>query len=422
VTALSARGLHKAYGRNPVLRGIDLEVAEGSFTAILGPSGSGKTTLLRVLAGFERAEGGRVRIGSAVVDDQKTFVPPDRRRIGYVPQEGALFPHLTVAGNVGFGVGDRRRRPSVVARMLEMVGLAELAGRYPHQLSGGQQQRVALARALATEPEVVLLDEPFSSLDAALRASVRADVAEVLRKASTTALLVTHDQDEALSLADSVAVLREGRIVQRGTPHELYATPVDAALANFLGDANLVEGFASGGVVTTALGALPLCAGAADSGPVVVLLRPEQLDVLDAGWTSGGGAPEGSGRGGPLAAPLGSSLEGSGAGAGGAGTGWAGSGTVGSASGAGTVGAGAVAVGAEAGAGGPEAGREGSVVECEYYGHDAVLRVRPLDDAGLPRQGLLVRVAGGRALAPGTPVMVRVSAPVMAWPRASSSN
>lgn len=383
MTALSVRGLHKAYGLNPVLQGIDLDLAEGSFTAILGPSGSGKTTLLRVLAGFERAERGQVRIGSAVVDDQKTFVPPDRRRIGYVPQEGALFPHLTVAGNVGFGVADRRRRPSVVARMLEMVGLAELAGRYPHQLSGGQQQRVALARALATEPEVVLLDEPFSSLDAALRASVRADVADVLRKASTTALLVTHDQDEALSMADSVAVLRNGRIVQRGTPHELYATPVDPALANFLGEANLVEGFASSGVVTTALGALPLCAGAADSGPVVVLLRPEQLDLLDGGWASGDAglrSPGGGGRGAEA-----------------------------------TVGA----AGASQG-GGPMGGREGSVVECEYYGHDAVLRVRPLDDAGLPRQGLLVRVPGGRALEPGTPVMLRVSAPVMAWPRSSN--
>jgi len=173
-------------------------VPAGSLTAILGPSGSGKTTLLRVLAGFERADGGTVRIGSMVVDGPNSQVPPEKRRIGYVPQEGSLFPHLTVTDNVGFGLPPRQRRGPRTSELLETVGLAGLGKRYPHQLSGGQQQRVALARALAIEPAVVLLDEPFASLDTHLRASVRADVQRIFRALGTTAVLVTHDQSEAL--------------------------------------------------------------------------------------------------------------------------------------------------------------------------------------------------------------------------------
>src|SRR5580704_9592425 len=187
---LTVTGLHKAFGSHPVLTGLDLDVPAGSFTAILGPSGSGKTTLLRLLAGFDRPDAGSIVIGDRVVDGPGTgHVPPDRRQIGYVPQEGALFPHLSVAA---------------------AVGLTGMGGRYPHQLSGGQQQRVALARALAIKPEVVLLDEPFASLDAHMRASVRADVQRICRAAGTTAILVTHDQDEALSMADRIAVLRDG--------------------------------------------------------------------------------------------------------------------------------------------------------------------------------------------------------------------
>src|SRR6516165_12131357 len=166
MTQLVVSGLHKAFGDHPVLTGVDLEVPAGSLTAILGPSGSGKTTLLRVLAGFERADAGTVTIGGAVVDGPGVHLPPERRRIGYVPQEGSLFPHLTVAGNIGFGLPARRRRGGTVEALLETVGLAGSGRRYPHQLSGGQQQRVALARALAIEPAVVLLDEPFGSLDA----------------------------------------------------------------------------------------------------------------------------------------------------------------------------------------------------------------------------------------------------------------
>ena len=252
MTRLAATDLHKAFGDQSVLTGIDLTVPEGSLTAILGPSGSGKTTLLRVLAGFERSDRGVITLGDRVVEDGRRYVPPEERGIGYVPQEGALFPHLTVEKNIAFGLSRHERRDGRIARLAEMVGLADFVDRYPHQLSGGQQQRVALARALAIEPEVVLLDEPFSSLDAGLRASVRADVQRVLRHAGTTALLVTHDQDEALSMADYVAVIRHGRIGQTGTPQELYEHPVDPAMAEFLGDANLINGSVDSAVASTA--------------------------------------------------------------------------------------------------------------------------------------------------------------------------
>ncbi|HEY5252233.1 MAG TPA: ABC transporter ATP-binding protein [Acidimicrobiales bacterium] len=282
MTRLAATDLHKAFGHQSVLTGIDLDVPEGSLTAILGPSGSGKTTLLRVLAGFERADRGVVTLGDRVVEDGRHYLPPEERGIGYVPQEGALFPHLTVEKNIGFGLSRHQRGDGRIARLADMVGLAGLGERYPHQLSGGQQQRVALARALAIEPEVILLDEPFSSLDAGLRASVRADVQSVLRQAGTTALLVTHDQDEALSMADFVAVIRGGRIGQTGTPQELYEHPVDPAMAEFLGDANLINGSVEADQASTPLGTLVLRSGSARVAgptPAVVMVRPEQVDV-----------------------------------------------------------------------------------------------------------------------------------------------
>ncbi|MGO8870577.1 MAG: ABC transporter ATP-binding protein [Acidimicrobiales bacterium] len=282
---LEVAGVYKAFGQQPVLRGIDLAVAAGSFTAILGPSGSGKTTLLRIIAGFERADAGRVTLGGVVVDDGAGRVaPPEQRAIGYVPQEGSLFPHLTVERNIGFGLPRGTRTGPRVADLIDMVGLTGLARRYPHQLSGGQQQRVALARALAIEPQLVLLDEPFSSLDAGLRASVRADVRAVLRRAGTTAVLVTHDQDEALSLADRVAVIRAGRIGQSDTPEHLYTRPDDPDLARFLGETNLIEGSISGRTVTTRLGTLPLVPSSdapADGTPVEVSVRPEQIELLE---------------------------------------------------------------------------------------------------------------------------------------------
>ena len=283
--ALKITGITKSFGAQRVLRDVDLVVPPGSFTAILGASGSGKTTLLRVVAGFERPDAGELVLGSEVVDDGRhRFVPPERRRIGYVPQEGALFPHLSVGRNVSFGLPRGRDRRTRVTALLDLVGLQGLGRRYPHQLSGGQQQRVALARALAIEPEIVLLDEPFSSLDAALRASMRAEVLEVLRQAGTTCVLVTHDQDEALSMADQVAVLREGVVAQLDTPSQLYEHPGDEELALFLGEPNVVEGHVDGAVAATAFGPLALTGWTGPTrGAARVLVRPEQLTLVDAG-------------------------------------------------------------------------------------------------------------------------------------------
>jgi iron(III) transport system ATP-binding protein len=279
---LQISDLHKSFGSHPVLTGLDLEVAAGSFTAILGASGSGKTTLLRLLAGFEKPDRGTIAIGERVLDDDSSHVQPEQRRIGYVPQEGALFPHLNVQANVAFGLSRAQRRQGV-GDLLEMVGLADLARRYPHQLSGGQQQRVALARALAVKPEIVLLDEPFASLDAHLRSSVREEVSRILRESQTTTLLVTHDQDEALSLAGLVAVLRDGKIAQCAPPHDLYAQPIDHDIARFIGEANLIHGTIEGEHVQTQLGKL-LVSGhngrqASAACPVNVLIRPEQIDL-----------------------------------------------------------------------------------------------------------------------------------------------
>ena len=287
MTELAITGLHKAFGTNAVLTGVDLTVPTGSLTAILGPSGSGKTTLLRLIAGFERGDRGTISLAGAVVDAAgSTFVASERRRIGYVPQEGSLFPHLTVRKNIGFGLSRGARDGGRVDELIALIGMEGLGGRYPHQLSGGQQQRVALARALATRPELVLLDEPFSSLDPSLRADVRADVKRLLFAAGATALLVTHDQDEALSLADRVAVIRCGRVCQCDTPQGLYDAPADTEVAGFVGEANLVPGVFVDGSVRTAFGDL-VChcrAGAQRTdADVVVLIRPEQVRLCPVG-------------------------------------------------------------------------------------------------------------------------------------------
>ncbi len=277
-TSLSVAGLAKAFGDSPVLAGLDLEVPAAGLTAVLGPSGCGKTTLLRLLGGFERADRGSIRLGERVLDDERTHLAPERREIGFVPQEGALFPHLDVAANIGFGLPRAQRRGGRIEELLQLVGLQGLAKRFPHQLSGGQQQRVALARALAPEPGLVLLDEPFDALDAGLRAQVRGEVREALRAAGATALLVTHDQEEALSLADMVAVMRGGRIVQATDPATLYRDPVDVDVARFVGEAVLLEGRLDGDYVETSLGRLPTRGADAASGSrATVMLRPEQI-------------------------------------------------------------------------------------------------------------------------------------------------
>jgi iron(III) transport system ATP-binding protein len=274
-------------GRPPVaaLRGVTVEVEQGSLLAVLGPSGCGKTTLLRVIAGMERADEGTVQLGHRVLEGPGVHVAPEKRRIGLVPQEGALFPHLDVAGNVGFGLAGHSRhgRAERVAELLELVGLSGMERRRPHELSGGQQQRVALARALAPEPEAVLLDEPFSALDTGLRAAIRAEVASTLREAGTTAVLVTHDQVEAMTMSHTLAVMRAGTIIQAGHPAELYRRPIDAWTARFLGDAVLVPGRREGDqAVRSAFGDARLTAGFAHhaSPDVTVFCRPEQLQPV----------------------------------------------------------------------------------------------------------------------------------------------
>jgi iron(III) transport system ATP-binding protein len=285
--ALTVSEVRKSYSGTPVLRGVSLSVRPGTLTAILGASGAGKTTLLRVIAGFEPADDGSVALDGTVVDDGRRRVPPERRHIGYVPQDGALFPHLTVRGNTEFALPRRSRRSPFVDEMLALVGLGDLGSRYPHELSGGQQQRVAIARALASRPRLVLLDEPFAALDASLRAAVRADVLEALRATGTTAVLVTHDQDEALSVADYVAVLRDGVITQAGPPRSVYSSPADPWTAAFLGTANLLPGTVAPGSagspgVRTALGWHELhdAGQEAGEGNVTVLIRPEQITLL----------------------------------------------------------------------------------------------------------------------------------------------
>mgnify|MGYP000678055570 CR=1 FL=1 len=238
--AIELRGIAKAYGTVDAVAGVDLDVAPGEFLTLLGPSGCGKSTLLRLIAGFEDPDRGTIRLfGDDVAGDGRTM-PPEQRGVGLVFQQLALFPHLDVAGNVGYGLRrlGRHERKARVAELLELVDLADSGRRYPDQLSGGQAQRVALARALAPAPRVVLLDEPFSSLDTTLRASLRTEVRSILRTAGVTAVLVTHDQDEALSLGDRVGVMFDGRIVRHGAPRDVYVEPGSAEVASFVGDAN----------------------------------------------------------------------------------------------------------------------------------------------------------------------------------------
>ncbi len=276
MSTIELRGVAKRFGATPVLTDVDLVVPDGSTTAVLGSSGSGKTTLLRIIAGFEHVDAGAVAIDGRIVDDGVQSVRVQHRGVGYVPQEGALFPHLTVMGNVGFGV-PRHERPAA-AKLIELVGLGGLGRRYPHQLSGGQQQRVALARALIIRPSVVLLDEPFGSLDASLRTGLRRDVARILAETRTTTVLVTHDQNEAMAFADRIAVLREGRMVVSADPHELYGDPPDLTAATSVGEANILPAVVVGDRARSVLGAIRFHShGPLSDGPGQLLLRPEQL-------------------------------------------------------------------------------------------------------------------------------------------------
>ena len=277
-----------ALGGSPVLRSASISAEPGRTLAILGPSGCGKTTLLRVLAGLQRLDAGRVVLGGTLMSGPGVHVVADKRGVGMVFQDWSLFPHLTVAANVAFGLPrSERPRSRVLPRpasgrvrdLLDLVGIAELADRLPGSLSGGQQQRVALARALAPQPSVLLLDEPFSSLDTTLRVEVRAEVAALLRDLEVTCVFVTHDQDEAFVLGDEVAVMRDGAVIQQAAPAVLYERPADRWLAGFVGEADTVPGRAEGDTAHTALGPMRLRSPAV--GAVDVLVRPEELALTE---------------------------------------------------------------------------------------------------------------------------------------------
>ena len=278
--ALVLEAVSKRYGVVDAARDLFLTAAPGELLTLIGPSGCGKSTTLRLVAGLDRPDAGTIRIDGDVVADRRTWRPPERRRVGLVFQDHALFPHLTVARNVAFGIA---RMPRVeqrhrVGEMLELVRLGHLTGRYPHELSGGEQQRVALARALAPRPAVVLLDEPFSSLDETLRAQVRTDTVTALRETKTTAMLVTHDQTEALSTGDRVVVMRDGVIEQTDTPQRVFETPATRFVASFMGDADFLPAQVDHALLTCEIGVVSTVPGWAHAHVAVdVVLRPHEV-------------------------------------------------------------------------------------------------------------------------------------------------
>ncbi len=271
--------LRRAFGEVNALDGLSLDLAPGELVALLGPSGCGKTTALRSLAGLESLDSGSVLVG----DRDITAVPASRRDMGMVFQAYSLFPHLTARENVAFGLRLRRiggaQRRKVADRLLELVHLATQGDRYPHELSGGQQQRVALARALAIEPQVLLLDEPLSALDAKVRSALRDEIRRIQTEVGITTVFVTHDQDEALAIADRVAVIFAGRVAQIAPPAELYERPRSAQVADFVGLSSRIRGEARGGAATGLDTRVPLLEGSATDGPVTVLVRPEVVEV-----------------------------------------------------------------------------------------------------------------------------------------------
>ncbi len=279
MTLLSIRNLAVAFGNQEILHELNLEVSQGELIAILGSSGAGKSTLLRLIAGFETPTAGEIWLAGKQVSGTQDIVSPEKRGIGIVPQDAALFPHLSVRGNIEFGLlgVDKAQKSARVSELLKLIRMEEFADRKPDQLSGGQAQRVALARALAKKPALVLLDEPFSALDAELRDALRAEVKAVLKAEGATALLVTHDQEEALSLADRVAVMRSGTIIQVGTPSEIYNAPADLGIATFLGDSVLIDGEVIDSKVHTSLGKLTALNHIENGQKGVVAVRSENF-------------------------------------------------------------------------------------------------------------------------------------------------
>ena len=272
---IRARSLEKSYGDETVLTDFNLDVWKGSIFGILGVSGSGKTTALRLLAGFENPDSGIIEMYDKIVYDEETNIPPEERNIGMVFQDYALFPHLNVEKNIGFGLTSKDINKGRLEEVLEMCNLKKYRNKFPQDISGGQQQRVALARALAPKPDVVLLDEPFTSLDAHMARDLRDEVVSLLRETETTAILVTHDQEEALSVCDIVSVLEEGKVMQSATPQEIYLNPVSQNVANSVGDPNILKGFSRNGRVETALGTFV----SAYEGALDVSIRPECIEL-----------------------------------------------------------------------------------------------------------------------------------------------
>jgi iron(III) transport system ATP-binding protein len=281
--------LTKTFGDLAAVHDLSLKVVEGEILAVLGPSGCGKTTLLRLVAGFERPDSGQVFVAGKLVADAGTYIPPEQRRIGMVFQSHALFPHLTVADNIGFGLSQysRQQRESRVQHLLNLIRLPQAHDRYPHELSGGQRQRVALARALAPEPFIVLMDEPFSNLDADQRGKLRDEVRFILKQTGTTVLFITHDQEEALFMGDSLAVMRAGELVQVGDPESVFKTPASTFVAEFLGSAEFLPATIEAGALETEIGSLPQLVEGHEGQQVQVGFRPD--DVAFAPDGKGGG-------------------------------------------------------------------------------------------------------------------------------------
>ena len=272
---IRTRSVSKSYDEEQVLSDFNLDVWKGSITGILGSSGSGKTTALRLIAGFDRPDAGIIEMKNEVIVSDEVWLPPEKRNIGMVFQDYALFPHLTVEKNIAFGLGKNDLEKGRLKEVIDMCNLSGLINKFPQELSGGQQQRVALARALAPNPEVVLLDEPFTSLDAQMARVLRDEVVELLKNTETTAIIVTHDQEEALSVCDVVSVLEKGKIIQSSTPQEIYLNPVSKTVANSVGDPNILKGFSIDGRVETSLGTFV----SAYEGALDVSIRPECIEV-----------------------------------------------------------------------------------------------------------------------------------------------
>ena len=273
---IRARSVAKSYGSETVLSDFNLDVWNGSIVGILGISGSGKTTALRLLAGFDKPDSGIIEMRDKVISSKETFMPPEERNIGMVFQDYALFPHLNVEKNIAFGLSRDEIKSGRLQEVLSMCNLEIYRNKFPQELSGGQQQRVSLARALAPEPEVILLDEPFTSLDAQMARDLREEVVSLLRQTETTALIVTHDQEEALSVCDVVSVLENGSVIQSATPQEIYLNPVSQTVANSVGDPNILKGFSVDGRVETSLGTFVT----AYNGALDVSIRPECIELL----------------------------------------------------------------------------------------------------------------------------------------------